>query len=156
LLASELDPLTAELGDQAPVISLQAADLVEDVDDVADLVNIDYQKRKPRRGTSVYSKLERLGRDELFDAAAVAGALGFVPIDANVQPRGARVLAGVPRLPEPVVDEILRKYGTYAKLRTVSVESLDSVDGVGPMRAQTIRAYLDRLEEVGLLGDVIT
>jgi len=156
LLSSELDPITAELGDQAPVVSLQAGDLVEDVDRVADLVNIDYQRRKPRRGTSVYRKLENLSRDDLFDASAVANSLGFVPIDAHVEPRGARVLAGVPRLPESVADEILRKYGSFTKLRAVTVDALDSVDGVGPMRAQTIRAYLDRVEEAGLLGDVIT
>ena len=49
--------------------------------------------------------------------------------------------------------EILRKFGTFAKLRAASAGALDSVDGVGPMRAQTIRAYLDRLDEAGLLGD---
>lgn len=155
VLSQELEPITAELGDQASVISLQAGDLVEDVDTVADLVNIDYQKRKPRRGSSVYGKLEKLGRDDLFDASLVANALGFVPVDTQVEPRGARMLASIPRLPEPVVDEILRKFGTFAKLRAASADALDSVDGVGPMRAQTIRAYLDRLDEAGLLGDPI-
>lgn len=150
LLAMELEPITAELGDEAAVISLQAADLVSDVDAVAELVNIDYQERKPRRGTSVYGKLDTLDRDDLYDAAEIATALGFVPVDAPVSPRGARVLAGVPRLPESVADELLKKFRSYARLRTASVEDLDAVDGVGPMRAHTIRAYLDRLEEVGL------
>jgi DNA repair protein RadC len=49
-----------------------------------------------------------------------------------------------------VADELLKKFRSYAKLRTANVEDLDAVDGVGPMRANTIRAYLDRLEEVGL------
>ena len=155
VLSEELEPITAELGDQATVISLQAGDLVEDVDAVADLVNIDYQKRKPRRGTSAYTKLEKLARDDLFDGALVAQALGFVPMDTHVEPRGARVLANIPRLPESVADEILRRFGSFAKLRSASAGALDSVDGVGPMRAQTIRAYLDRLEEAGLLGDAI-
>jgi diadenylate cyclase len=149
-LAIELEPITAELGDIAAVISLQAHDLVEGVDGVAELVNIDYQDRKPRKGASVYSKLDGLDRDDLYDANAVANALGLVPADAAAIPRGARVLAGVPRLPDSVVDELLKRFRSYARLRNVGVEDLGAVDGVGPMRAQTIRAYLDRLEEVGL------
>lgn len=150
LLSMELEPIAAELGDEAAVVSLQAADLVSDVDAVAELVNIDYQERKPRRGSSVYTKLDALDRDDLYDAGAIATALGFVPIDAPVTPRGARVLAGVPRLPENVADELLKKFRSFARLRAASVEDLDAVDGVGPMRAHTIRAYIDRLEEVGL------
>jgi len=153
LIAMELEPITAELGDQASVISLQASDLVEGVDEVAELVNFDYQKRRPRAGSSVYTRLDTLDRDGLFDAAAVGTVLGFVPVDSHVQPRGARMLAGVPRLPGSVAKEILRKFGSYAELRGASVNQLDSVDGVGPTRAQTIRAYLDRLDEVGLVGD---
>ncbi|MEZ5176341.1 MAG: DNA integrity scanning diadenylate cyclase DisA [Acidimicrobiia bacterium] len=155
LLAMELEPITAELGDQASVISLQASDLIEGVDEIAELVNIDYQKRKPRKETSIYSKLDGLDRDDLFDPFAVGAALGFQPTDSHVAPRGARVLAGVPRLPDSVADAILRKFGSFERLRVATASDLDSVDGVGPTRAQTIRAYLDRLEEVGLLGDVV-
>ncbi len=149
-LAMELEPITAELGDVASVISLQASDLTEGVDEIAELVNIDYQVRKPRKGTSVYSKLDGLDRDDLFDASTIANALGMTPLDAAVTPRGARVLAGVPRLPEPVVDELLKRFRSFTKLRAASAEDLDAVDGVGPMRAHTIRAYVDRVEEVGL------
>lgn len=154
-VAAELDPIAAELGDQAAVIALQASDLVDGVDEVAELVNIDYQARKPRKGTSVYTKLDAIDADDLYDAVAVAGVLGLVPMDKFVSPRGARVLAGVPRLPDTVTDAILRKFGSYARLRAASTADLDSVEGVGPTRAQTVRAYLDKLEEVGVTGDIV-
>jgi diadenylate cyclase len=154
-VAAELDPIAAELGEQATVISLQASDMVDGVDEVAELVNIDYQTRKPRKGSSVYTKLDAMDADDLYDTGAVAAALGFVPIDKSASPRGARVLAGVPRLPDAVTDAILRKFGSYARLRAATVADLDSVDGVGPTRARTIRAYLDKLEEVGVTGDVV-
>ena len=155
LLSRELEPITAELGDQASVVSLQAGDLVQEVDEVAELVNIDYQKRKPRKGSSVYAKLDVLDRDDLFDATSIANALGLTPLETPAHPRGARVLAGVPRLPNSVADAILHKFGSYAGLRGVSAEDLAAVGGVGPMRAQTIRAYLSRLEEVSSVGDVV-
>jgi diadenylate cyclase len=154
-VAAELDPIAAELGDQAAVISLQAADLIDGVDEVAELVNLDYQPRKPRKGSSVYSKLDAMTADDLYDSGEVAATLGLIPLDKPVSPRGARVLAGVPRLPDAVVDAILRKFGSYARLRAASAADLDAVDGVGPTRAQTIRAYLDRLEEVGVTGDIV-
>ena len=154
-VAAELDPIAAELGDQAAVISLQAYDLVDGVDEVAELVNIDYQARKPRKGASVYTTLDAIDADDLYDTGHVAAALGFLPMNEPASPRGARVLAGVPRLPEAVADAILRKFGSYGRLRAASVADLDRVDGVGPTRAQTIRAYLDKLEEVGVTGDIV-
>ena len=54
-----------------------------------------------------------------------------------------------------MTDAIMRKFGSYARLRAATVADLDSVDGVGPTRAQTIRAYLDKLEEVGVTGDIV-
>jgi len=154
-VSAELDTIAAELGDQAAVIALQAADLVDGVDEVAELVNVDYQQRKPRKGSSVYTKLDGMGDDDLYDTSAVATTLGLVPMDKSVSPRGARVLAGVPRLPDAVTDAILRKFGSYGRLRAATVGDLDGVEGVGPSRAQTIRAYLDRLEEAGVTGDIV-
>ncbi len=154
-VAAELDPIAAELGDQAAVIVIQASDLVDDVDEVAELVNVDYQTRKPRKGSSVYTKLDAMDADDLYDTTSVAAVLGLLPMDKSVSPRGARVLAGVPRLPDSVADAILRKFGSYARLRAASAADLDGVDGVGPTRAQTVRAYLDRLEEVGVTGDIV-
>jgi diadenylate cyclase len=154
-LAAQLDTIAAELGVQATVISLQAADLIDGVNDVAELVNVDYQVRKPRKGSSVYRKLDAMPPADLYDIAEVAAALDLVPLDKSVSPRGARMLAGVPRLPDSVADAILRKFGSYARLRAASVSDFDSVDGVGPARAQTLRAYLDRLEDVGVPGDFV-
>lgn len=154
-VSAELDTIAAELGDQAAVIALQLSDLVDGVDEVAELVNVDYQVRKPRKGSSVYTKLDGMDADELYDAGVVAATLGLVPLDKSVSPRGARVLAGVPRLPQAVTDAILRKFGSYARLRAATVEDLDSVEGVGPSRAQTIRAYLDRLGSAGVTGDIV-
>jgi diadenylate cyclase len=152
-LARALDTIAAELGDSASLIALQASDLTRGVEEVAELVNIDYQPRKPRKGSSVFKKLDELEEDDLYDAEVLAEALGLGPLDAHVQPRGARAIAGVPRLPDVVSDAILRRFGSYERLLNATVEDLAKVEGVGRARAQTIRGYLNQVSEAGVTSD---
>lgn len=152
-LAKGLDTISAELGDAASLISLQAADLVEGVVEIAELVNIDYQRRKPRRGQSVFTAIDKLDEDDVFDIELLADAIGLEPLDEHAAPRGARAIADVPRIPEGVADAILRKFGSYDRLMQASVEDLAKVDGVGRTRAQTVRAYLNQVSDAGITAD---
>ena len=141
---ADLEQLAVELGDEAPMVQLQATDLASGVAEIADLINMDYQRRKPRRGTSVVKVLAALPTEDLYQTGAVANAIGLTPLDEEASPRGARALASVPRLPETVRDAILRRFGTYARLEAATAAELSKVEGVGPARAARIRAYLDQ------------
>ena len=140
----ELDLVAIELGDEAPLVRLQATDVAEGVPELVDLVNADYQPRRPRRGTSVLPKLAEMSTEDLYHTARVGELLGLVPLDSEVSPRGVRALAAVPRIPDRVRERIQKRFGTYQRLRLTSVEELDQIDGVGPKRAARIRAYLDQ------------
>jgi len=155
-LAKGLDTISAELGDAASLISLQAADLIDGVTEVAELVNIDYQRRKPRKGHSVFTAIDKLDDDDIFDLESLANAIGLKPLDAQGEPRGARAIAGVPRIPENVADAILARFGSYDRLMMASAEDLAKVDGVGPTRAQTLRAYLNNVSDAGLTADPVS
>jgi diadenylate cyclase len=152
-LAKALDTISAELGDAASLIWLQAADLIDGVFEVAELVNIDYQRRKPRKGHSVFTAIDKLQDDDVFDIETLAHAIGLEPLDEHAAPRGARAIADVPRIPESVADSILRKFGSYDRLMKASVEDLARVDGVGQTRAQTVRAYLNQVNDAGITAD---
>ncbi len=91
---------------------------------------------------------------ELVDIAAVAQALGLGQgehLDGAVTPRGHRLLAKVPRLPTPVVDRLVEHFETLQKLLSASVEDLQIVDGVGELRARSVREGLSRLAESSIL-----
>lgn len=152
-LASALDTIAVELGDSASLITLQADDLTRGVAEIAELVNVDYQRRKPRRGASVFKRIDTLDRDDLYDAETLADALGLGSLDDHAQPRGVRAIAGVPRIPDSVADAILRKFSSYERLMKATVEDLAEVDGVGPARAQTIRGYLNQVSDAGVIAD---
>lgn len=148
-LAQSLDIVAAELGDAASLISLQSADLTGGVASVAELVNVDYQKRKPRKGSSVFTRLDALTEDDLYDAEIVAEALDLGHLDEHAQPRGARAISRVPRLPKAVRDSILKKFSSYEKLMAASANDLAKVEGVGKARARTILSYLHPASGVG-------
>lgn len=139
-----LDTIAAEVGDEATLLALQAEDFEHGVAEIADLVNSDYQARKPRKGSTVFRRLDELDQDELFSAEAIAVELGFGSLDDAAVPRGIRALAGVPRLPDSVRAAILRRFGSYDQLMNASAERLAEVNGVGRARATMVRDYLAR------------
>ena len=152
-LASALDTIAVELGDSASLITLQADDLTRGVAEIAELVNVDYQRRKPRKGSSVFKRIDALDRDDLYDAETLSDALAFGSLDDHAQPRGVRAIAGVPRIPDSVADAILRKFSSYDRLMKATIDDLAQVDGVGPARAQTIRGYLNQVSDAGVIAD---
>ncbi|MDK1018511.1 MAG: DNA integrity scanning diadenylate cyclase DisA [Actinomycetota bacterium] len=148
-LAHGLDTVSAELGDAASLISLQSSDLTGGVHAIAELVNIDYQKRKPRKETSVFTRLDPLGEDDLYAAEVVAEVLNLGPLDEHAKPRGVRAIARVPRLPDTVRGLMMRKFTSYEKLMGASADDLAEVEGVGKARARTILTYLHPVSGLG-------
>jgi diadenylate cyclase len=68
-----------------------------------------------------------------------------------VSPRGFRLLARVPRLPDVVNDRLVGHFGGLQKLLAASIDDLQAVEGVGEARARTIREGLSRLAESSIL-----
>jgi diadenylate cyclase len=68
-----------------------------------------------------------------------------------VAPRGYRLLAKVPRLPGTVVDRLVEHFGSLQKLLSASIDDLQAVDGVGELRARSVREGLSRLAESSIL-----
>ena len=87
---------------------------------------------------------------ELVDPAAVARAIGLggaEHLDAAVAPRGYRLLAKVPRLPAAVVDRLVDHFGGLQQLLSAGIDDLQAVEGVGELRARSVREGLSRLAE---------
>ena len=109
------------------------------------------------KGGTLYpllNRLESLSSTELVDPAAAARALGLgngEHLDGAVAPRGYRLLAKVPRLPTTVVDRLVEHFGTLQKLLSAGVDDLQAVEGVGELRARSVREGLSRLAESSIL-----
>ncbi|MEP7091162.1 MAG: helix-hairpin-helix domain-containing protein, partial [Nocardioidaceae bacterium] len=151
----EIEDYVLELGSDGRLLSLQLDELVTGVDIERELVIRDYQpSRRKRTPEEVLDDLENLSPTDLVDIAAVARAVGLGSsehLDAAVTPRGYRLLAKVPRLPGTVVDRLVEHFGSLQKLLSASIEDLQAVDGVGELRARSVREGLSRLAESSIL-----
>jgi diadenylate cyclase len=155
-IAREIEDYVLELGSDGRLLSLQLDELVTGVDLERELVIRDYlpANRRRRSPEDVLGSLESLSPTELVDVAAVARSMGLGAsehLDAAVTPRGYRLLAKVPRLPSTVIDRLVEHFGSLQKLLSASIDDLQAVEGVGELRARSVREGLSRLAESSIL-----
>jgi diadenylate cyclase len=155
-IAREIEDYVLELGTDGRLLSLQLEELVTGVDAERELVVRDYlpARRRGRTAEAVLAELESLSPTDLVDVGQVARAMGLGQgehLDGAVTPRGYRLLAKVPRLPSSVVDRLVEHFDTLQKLLSAGVEDLQVVDGVGELRARSVREGLSRLAESSIL-----
>jgi diadenylate cyclase len=155
-IAVEIEDYVLELGTDGRLLSLQLEELVTGVDADRELVVRDYLptgKRAPSPEEAL-AGLAALDATDLVDINAIARCLGLGAnelLDNPVSPRGYRLLARVPRLPPTVVDRLVEHFGGLQKLLAATIEDLQNVDGVGELRARSVREGLSRLAESSIL-----
>jgi diadenylate cyclase len=160
-IASEIRAYLLELGTEGRLVALQLAELVAGVESDRELVVRDYlpgsrkSTRKQRTVEGALEALDLIGPTDLLDLTSVARAIGFPAsadtLEDNVSPRGHRMLARVPRVPEVVRDRLVEHFGSLQALLGASVDDLQQVEGIGENRARYIREGLSRLAESSIL-----
>ncbi|KRF37882.1 DNA integrity scanning protein DisA [Nocardioides sp. Soil805] len=152
-IAREIDDYVLELGTDGRLLSLQLEELITGVDAERELVVRDYLpagKRRKVEASVILGDLSTLSPTELVDPGAVAAVLGLGTaenLDGAVAPRGYRLLAKVPRLPPSVVDRLVEHFGGLQQLLSAGIDDLQAVEGVGELRARSVREGLSRLAE---------
>lgn len=153
-IAAEIRQYICELGTEGRLVSMQLAELMVDVEDDGLLVLRDYIAADPGIVTTVKEALSACDDDELLDLNVIIRLLGYpngTTLDLSVSPRGFRLLNKIPRLPFPVIENLIETFGELQKILEASTEELDDVEGIGEVRARTIKDGLRRLREQILL-----
>lgn len=156
-ISEEIAEYVVELGVDGRLMSLQLDELVGSLSDDRELVVRDYVD-VARDGMTTVEALQRLSSissTDLLDLNSGARALGTAKtadsLDTPVYPRGYRVLSKIPRLPPLIVDRLVDHFGTLQKLLAADFDRLMAVDGVGELRARSVREGLSRLAENSIL-----
>ncbi len=158
-IATEIAEYVVELGSDGRLLSLQLDELIAGVEPERELVVRDYvpepTAKRSRTVAEALAELDALPQSELIELNAVARALGYTgspeSLDTAVSPRGFRLLAKVPRLPNTIIDRLVEHFGGLQKLLAASVDDLQAVEGVGEARARSVREGLSRLAESSIL-----
>jgi diadenylate cyclase len=151
-IAKEIELYICELGSEGRLVNMQLEELMFDLEDEGLLVLKDYiasldQLSKTRE--ELFSRTY----EELVDLNAVTKEMGFSnqSVDLQLTPRGYRILRKIPRLPLPVIENLVRQFGNLQNIVGASIEELDEVEGIGEVRARSIKDGLRRLREQVLL-----
>jgi len=155
-MAVEIERYIVELGTEGRLIEMQLDETMVGVAaDKAALVHDYLVQDADASFASVCDQLVRLPHQDLLDFGRLAELLGYDrklnTLDYPVSPRGFRILGRIPRLPRLVVQRIVGEFGGLEELLAAPDGELETVDGVGEIRAKDIREGLRRQQEINLV-----
>ena len=155
-ITAEINGYVTDLGVDGRLLTLQLEELTAGPGNDIEWVVEDYlPEGSTLEVADAVAALTRLSATELVDPAECVRVLGFEvggdALDAPCVPRGYRLLSRVPRLPGAIVSRLVEHFGTLQALLAANIDDLMAVDGVGDLRARTVREGLSRLAESSIL-----
>ncbi len=156
-IAEELRHHLIELGADGRLVRLQLRDLMAGVGDERTNLIRDYAPDGIEPGDAL-ERLRALDPGEITDPDDVGDVLELgdgnsVDLAQPMQPRGYRILARIlPRLPEPVIDAVVRKCGRFDKLMRASTTELAQLAEVSEQLASVIRDGLSQQAQSSILN----
>jgi diadenylate cyclase len=151
-IAKEIELYVYELGTEGRLVNMQLEELMFDLEAEGLLVLKDYLAN-PDDFEETREELASKTYEELLDLGMISKELGFSTqsLDVPVSPRGYRILRKIPKLPLPVIENLVRKFEDLQNIVAASIEELDEVEGIGEVRAKSIKDGLRRLRDQVIL-----
>jgi diadenylate cyclase len=151
-IKAEIRRYITELGTEGRLISMQMEELVNKVDEEAYLLVKDYcRETVDATPHHVLSELHSLTSDELLESNQIVRILGYSGTiniaEEPVSSRGYRILNKIPRLPQPVIENLVATFDSLPRILSATIEELDDVEGIGEVRARAIKEGLKRISE---------
>jgi diadenylate cyclase len=151
-VVKEIERYTCELGVEGRLITMQMEELVSNVEEEGLLIIQDYATTlADKTPAAILGIIGSWPAEDFLDLSLIARALGYPGsasiLDQHVVPRGYRILQKLPRLPLPVVDNLVKTFGALNKILTATIEELDEVEGIGEVRARSIKEGLGRFRD---------
>jgi len=155
-MAVEIERYIVELGAEGRLIEMQLEETMVGVAADKSALARDYIVEPSEEAfANVLDSLARLPHQDLLDFGRLAEMLGYDrklnTLDHPASPRGYRILGRIPRIPKMVVQSIVNEFQGLDEILAAPDPDLESVEGVGDMRAKDIREGLRRLQEINLV-----
>ena len=155
-IAAEIEFDLVELGTDGRLVALQLEEIIVGVEDERRLVVRDYFHGDGGWDLeAAMTGLRELETEDLLDLKLVADVLHLevsaADLEAALEPKGYRLLARIPRLPDSIVSNIVESFGSLPRILRANVADLDEVEGVGATRARAIKDGLSKLTSSSIL-----
>lgn len=154
-IAGEIENYIAELGNEGRLVKMQLDEMISNVEDEALLIIQDYANVHDKSPEELLNSMQRAFEEDISDSVYIARilALGTATshLDQQVSARGYRMLQKLPRIPVSIIDNLVERFGLLIHIMRASIEELDEVEGIGEVRARSIKNGLRRMHEQLLL-----
>jgi diadenylate cyclase len=158
-VAQEIENYIAELGIEGRLVKMQLDEMISNVEEEALLIVQDYSHTENKSPKELLNEMMRAFYEESIDAGVIAKILSLgsssLFVHQQVSPRGFRMLNKLPRIPQGVIDNLVKRFGLFPNILRASLEELDEVEGIGEARASMIKNGLKRMQEQLLLEYMI-
>ncbi|HAU31405.1 MAG: DNA integrity scanning protein disA [Desulfotomaculum sp. 46_296] len=148
-VVGEIEKYVSELGTEGRLITLQMEELVSNVEPEGLLIIQDYAAAVgDKTPVQIMDIINSWPAEDLLDFSLIIRTLGYPgnvgALDQIVSPRGYRILSKIPRLPLPVIENLVREFGVLKNILNATIQELDEVEGIGEARARSIKEGLSR------------
>ena len=150
----------SELGDEGRLISMQLEELVGGLEKEELLIIKDYNgKIKEKNEEELLEEIINLPYEDLLKASSIAKILGYESFEnydeVGVYTRGYRILNKIPKVPSNIVDNLVKSFKSFQHILSADIPELDEVEGIGEVRAKTIKQSLKRMQEQFVFDNLI-
>ncbi len=160
-IVEEIQRQIYELGDDGRLVKMQLEELIGGLEKEEELIIKDYivPTRKKRTPQKVLENLEELSYEDLSKEAVIAKLLGYENFDnydeVAVYTKGYRILNKIPRMPTNIVENLVDSFKSFQHILAADTDSLDDVEGIGEVRARTIKQSLRRMQDQFIFDNLI-
>ena len=152
-IADEIQRQIYELGNDGRLVKMQLDELIGGLEKEELLIIKDHMASAKKKKTpeKILEELSEISYEEVMRETTVSKLLGYEIFDnydeVGVYTRGYRILNKVPRMPANIVENLILSFKSFQHILDADIESLDEVDGIGEVRARTIKQALKRMQE---------
>ena len=149
-IVDEIQKQIYELGNDGRLVSMQLEELIGGLEKEELLLIKDYIV-KDIKAEDVLEQLSKLDYEELMKLPPIAKILGYESFEnfeeLAVYPKGYRILNKVPRMPNNIVENLVKSFKSFQHILVAETQDLDKVDGIGDVRARSIKQSLKKMQE---------
>ena len=159
-IAGEVSKAIDELGEEGRLLEMQLDETVGDLEKEESLIIKDYiAPGKKRSAEKIMEELNKIEYENLIKSDKIANLLGYEDFDnydeIGVYTRGYRILSKIPRMPSNIVENLVKSFKSFQHILAADIPKLDDVDGIGEVRARTIKQSLKRMQEQFVFDNLI-
>lgn len=151
-IAEEVKKAIYELGEDGFLVKMQLQEIIKDLPEEELLIIKDYIAPSRRLiPEKIIQLISKSYKNNIISPIIIAELLGYENFEEYeeiaVYPKGYRILNKIPKMPSNIVSNLIKTFKSFQHILLANVEKLDEVEGIGEVRAQTIKQSLKRMQE---------